>query len=141
MSSCWRMATFHEMWPDCEMGVKRIPANPREAVRHKTRIESIGSGERTLKTDPGAPPTLHSLLEEVLALGGHAGDVVLLPLNGSVDILENLLDGVGDLVTNTVTGDEGDSVYTTILGGSLQGEINQVSKKYLGIPIEGYARV
>ena len=62
---------------------------------------------RTLETDPVAPQTLHSLLEENLALGGHAGDVVLLPLNGSVDILENLLDGVGDLVTNTVTGDEG----------------------------------
>ena len=62
---------------------------------------------RTLETDPVAPQTLHSLLEENLALGGHAGDVVLLPLNGSVDILEDLLDGVGNLVTNTVTGDEG----------------------------------
>ena len=63
---------------------------------------------RTLETDPVAPQTLHSLLEENLALGGHAGDVVLLPLNGSVDILEDLLDGVGNLLADTITGDEGD---------------------------------
>ena len=62
---------------------------------------------RTLKTNTVAPQTLHSLLEENLALGGHAGDVVLLPLNGSVDILEDLLDGVGNLVTNTISGNEG----------------------------------
>lgn len=25
MSSCWRMATFHDMWPEVEMGVNKIP--------------------------------------------------------------------------------------------------------------------
>ena len=64
--------------------------------------------KRTLETNPVAPQTLHSLLEENLALGGHARDVVLLPLNGGVDVLEDLLDRVGNFVTNTVTGDEGD---------------------------------
>ena len=62
---------------------------------------------RTLKTNTVAPQTLHSLLEENLALGGHTRDVVLLPLNGSVDILKDLLDGVGNLVTDTVARDEG----------------------------------
>ena len=96
------MATFHEMWPDWEMGVKRIPG-PRRSAQ-----PSAGPGkEHTLEADLVALQALHSLLEENLALGGHAGDVVLLPLNGSVDILEDLLDGVGNLVTNTVTGDEG----------------------------------
>ena len=64
--------------------------------------------KRTLETNPVAPQALHSLLEENLALGGHARDVVLLPLNGCVDVLEDILDGVGNLVTNTVTGDDGD---------------------------------
>ena len=63
--------------------------------------------KRTLETNPVAPQTLHSLLEENLALGGHAGNVVLLPLNGGVNVLEDLLDGVGNLVTNTISGDEG----------------------------------
>ena len=63
---------------------------------------------RTLETDPVAPQTLHSLLEENLALGGHAGNVVLLPLNGGVNVLEDLLDGVGNLLADTITGDEGD---------------------------------
>ena len=92
---------------------------------------------RTLKTNTVAPQTLHSLLEENLALGGHSGDVVLLPLNGSVDMLKDLLDGVGNFVTNAVSGNEGDlrlssdnmciaarwhethSVDTTILGWQL----------------------
>lgn len=92
----------------------------------------------TLETDTVAPQTLHSLLEEVLALGRHARDVVLLPLNGSVDVLEDLLHGVRDLVTDTISGDEGHlvntkfrsvrsprcqqtySVDTTILGGELR---------------------
>ena len=62
---------------------------------------------RTLETDPVAPQTLHSLLEENLALASHARDVVLLPFNGGIDMLEDLLDGVGNLVTNTISRDEG----------------------------------
>ena len=63
--------------------------------------------KRTLETNPVAPQTLHSLLEENLALASHARDVVLLPLNGRVHVLEDLLDRVGNLVTDTVTRDEG----------------------------------
>ena len=62
----------------------------------------------TLETNFVAPQALHSLLEEVLALRGHAGDVVLLPLNGGIGVLEDFLYRVGNLLTNTVTGDEGD---------------------------------
>ena len=63
---------------------------------------------RTLEADLVAPETLHSLLEELLALGGHAGDVVLLPLNGCVDVLEDLFHRLRNLVANTVSGDESD---------------------------------
>ena len=69
---------------------------------------------RTLETDPVAPQTLHSLLEENLALGGHARDVVLLPLNGGVDVLKDFLHGLRDLVTYTISGDESD-----LLGGKM----------------------
>ena len=62
----------------------------------------------TLKSDTVAPQALHSLLEENLALASHARDVVLLPFNGGVDMLEDLLDGVGNLLADTITGDEGD---------------------------------
>ena len=62
---------------------------------------------RTLETDAIPLQALHGLLEELFAGGGHARDIVLLPLNGRIHVLEDLLDGVGDLSTNTVTGYEG----------------------------------
>lgn len=64
--------------------------------------------KHTLETNPVAPETLHSLLEEILTLGRHTRDVVLFPLNGCIDIFEDLLDRVCDLIPNTITGDEGD---------------------------------
>ena len=63
---------------------------------------------RTLQTDPVALQALQSLLEELLAVGGHARDIVLFPLNGSVGVLKDLLDRVRNLVTDTISGDEGD---------------------------------
>lgn len=63
--------------------------------------------ERTLEANLVALQTLHSLLEEVLTLRRHSRDIVLVPLNGSICCLEDLLDRVGNFVTNTVTGDEG----------------------------------
>lgn len=66
-------------------------------------------GERewaTFQTDAVALETLHSLLEEVLASGRHTGDIVLLPLDGCIDIVEYLFHGVGDFSTNPVTGNE-----------------------------------
>lgn len=70
-------------------------------------VPRLGDGreEDTLETDAVAAETLHSLREELLAGGGHTRDIVLLPLDGRVDVLEDLLDGVGDFVSNTITWD------------------------------------
>lgn len=65
-------------------------------------------GLHTLEANPVPLQAVHGLLEERLAGGGHSRDVILVPLNGRVDILEDFLDGVCDLCTDTVSGDEGD---------------------------------
>jgi hypothetical protein len=57
----------------------------------------------TLETDTIAPQALQSLLEELLTVGRHAGHVVLFPFNGSIHILKNLLDGLGNLMANTIS--------------------------------------
>lgn len=62
----------------------------------------------TLEADAVALQALHSLLEELLTRRGHARHVILLPFDGSVDVLENLLHRVCDLCTDTVTRDESD---------------------------------
>ena len=62
----------------------------------------------TLQADTGALETLHGLLEEVFACGGHARDIVLFPFDGSIDIIKNLFDRVGDFGANTIAGDERD---------------------------------
>jgi hypothetical protein len=62
----------------------------------------------TLKTNPVALQTVHGLSEEVLSNGGHSGDIVLVPLNGGVDVFKYLLDGVGDFSSDTVTWNQGD---------------------------------
>lgn len=46
----------------------------------------------TLQTDFVSLQAVHGLLEEGLSRRGHTRDVVLLPFNGSVDVLEDLLD-------------------------------------------------
>lgn len=53
----------------------------------------------------------------MLVASVHASDVDLLPFNGNIVGLEDLLDALGDLGTDTVTGDEGDSVLAAELGG------------------------
>lgn len=58
----------------------------------------------TLEPDLVALHALYSLLEEIFIGGRGAGDIVLLPLYRGVDMLEDLLDRVGDLSTDTVTG-------------------------------------
>ena len=62
----------------------------------------------TLQADAVALQTLHRLIEKILASRGHAGDIVLFPFDRCVNIVENLLDGVGDLSANTIAGDERD---------------------------------
>lgn len=64
--------------------------------------------ELTLEADAIALQTVHSLSEEVLPSGRHSRDIVLVPLNGSVDVFENLLDGVGNFCSNTVAWNQGD---------------------------------
>lgn len=44
-------------------------------------------------------------------------DVDLLPLNGHIVRLEDLLDRLGDLSTDTVTGNQGNGVLAAELGG------------------------
>lgn len=58
----------------------------------------------TLQADTVALETLHGLFEEVLACRGHAGDVVLFPFYGCVDIVEDFLDGVGDFSADAIAG-------------------------------------
>ena len=77
------------------------------------------SEENTLQTNLVALERLHGLLEQRLGTVGLAGNVELLPLDGHVHRLEDLLDRVSDLDTDTVTWDKGNSVYTSILGGAL----------------------
>jgi len=62
----------------------------------------------TLQADAVALQAFHGLSEEILACRGHAGDIVLFPFDRCVDIVKNLLDGVGDFSANAISGDERD---------------------------------
>lgn len=62
----------------------------------------------TLQADSVPLQTLHSLLEESFAGRRHSRNIVLLPLDGRVDVLKDLLDGLGDFMSNTISGNEGD---------------------------------
>ena len=62
---------------------------------------------RTLEPDAVALQAVHGLLEESLSGGGHTRDVVLIPLNGSIDVLKDLLDLVCNFRTDSVSRDEG----------------------------------
>ena len=86
------------------MGVKRIP----ERNGYKSEGNTTNANILTLETDSVSPQALKCLLEELLAFGRHSRNVVLLPFNGSVDILKYFLDRLGNLVTNTVSGNESD---------------------------------
>jgi hypothetical protein len=95
------MATFQEMWPDFEIGVKRMPWRQRLDASRR-RMDG-----RTLEPNFVTLQALHSLLEESLTGGGHAGNIVLFPFYGRVDRLENLFDGICDFFANTITRDKG----------------------------------
>ena len=86
--------------------MNRIPIN------HNSISSYPDGGEQkhvkqTLETDAVALQTVHGLSEEVLSCGGHSGDIVLFPLNGSVDVFEDLFDRVGNLSSDTVTWNQG----------------------------------
>lgn len=72
-----------------------------------------------LETDLVTFERLHGSLEFGLVAVGLARDVVLLPFDGDVERGEDLLDRVGDFGTDPVTGDQGDGVGTSVLGGDL----------------------
>lgn len=79
-----------------------------------------GGVEDTLETELVALERGDRLSEEllgVLVTGLDTGDIDLLPLDGDVVGLEDLLDGLGDFGTNTITGDQGDGVLAAKLGG------------------------
>ena len=59
------MATFHETWPDWEMGVKRIPG--RNGYKSEGNIINVNI--LTLETDSVSSQALKCLLEELLAFG------------------------------------------------------------------------
>lgn len=64
--------------------------------------------QRTLEPDLVPPERVHRALEKRRILRGVARDGELLKLDGDVGVLEDLLDRLGDLLADTVTGDQGD---------------------------------
>lgn len=86
-----------------------------EQDTYKTAIRSVPSQwvstkyvELTLEANAVALQTVHGLSEEVLSSGGHPGDIILFPLNGSVDVFKDLLDGVGNFSPDTIAWNQGD---------------------------------
>lgn len=78
-----------------------------------------GGVQNTLETELVAAERGDTLAES--SLGGFAalldtGNLNLLPLNGDVVGLEDGLDRLGNLGTDTITGDEGDGVLGAVLG-------------------------
>lgn len=77
-----------------------------------SRVGAIkGVDMRTLETDFVALQTLHGLFEEALARGGESRYVILLPLDRSINMLEDLLDRVGDFCTNTIARNQSDLAH------------------------------
>ena len=68
----------------------------------------------TLKSDLVPPQTLHSLLEKLITACSLSKHIVLFPLDRDLVRLEDLLDTVGDLFTDTITGDEGYGVFACL---------------------------
>lgn len=78
-----------------------------------------GGVQDTLETELVALKRSNRLAESILGSAGalETRDLDLLPLNGDVVGLEDGLDGLSNLGTDTVTGDEGDGVLAAKLGG------------------------
>ena len=77
-----------------------------------------GGVKDTLETELVALKRSDRLAESILSAAGtlKTGNLDLLPLNGDVVGLEDGLDRLGDLGTDTITGDEGDGVLAAELG-------------------------
>lgn len=76
-----------------------------------------GGVEDTLDGDLVSVDGSNGLLVTVEVVLANTGDVDNLPVDGDGDGLEDGLDGVSNLVTNTITGDEGDGVLGSVLLG------------------------
>lgn len=81
-----------------------------------------GGVKNTLETELVAAERGNGLLERLLSAAGgaaiaEAGNLDLLPGDGDVVGLEDGLDALGNLGTDTVTGNEGDGVLAAVLGG------------------------
>lgn len=75
-----------------------------------------GGVEDTLKTDLVASQGLDRLLEGLVVSRGVARDIELLPVDRDVGSLEDGLNSRGSLLSDTVTGDQGNGVATSKLG-------------------------
>lgn len=88
-------------------------------VERSQRVITYGEG--TLQGDVVARDGLDGLVgNDGLAVLQAGGDIDGLPLDGDVGGLENVLDGLGDLGTDTITLDEGDSVLAVVALGTLE---------------------
>lgn len=70
-----------------------------------------GNSRLTLQSNLVPLQALHCLLEQTFARSSLARDIVLLPLDGDLEALKDLLDRVGDLLSDTVTWNERNSVF------------------------------
>lgn len=78
-------------------------------------------GEGTLQGDVVARDGVDGLVgDDGLAVLQAGGDIDGLPLDGDVGGLENVLDGLGDLGTDTVTLDQRDGVLAVVALGTLE---------------------
>ena len=101
------MATFQDTCPPWEIGVNRIPTSRNPISPWPDGMGAVDV-ELTLETNTVTLQAIHGLSEEVLSSSRHSGDIVLFPLNGSVDVFEDLLYGVGNFSSDTITWNQGD---------------------------------
>ena len=87
--------------------MNKIPTKPQSDQFQASGIKTTYA-ELTLEADAIALQAVHSLSEEVFPCGRHSRDIMLVPLNGSVDVFENLLDGVSNFGSNPIARNQGD---------------------------------
>ena len=80
--------------------------------------------KNALKSNLVALQGSNRLAEELLSVlvaGLNTGDINLLPLDWNIVGLEDGLDRLGDLSSDTITWDEGNSVLRAVLGWLMRG--------------------
>jgi len=91
--------------------------------------------ELTLETDTVALQAVHGLSEEILPCRRHSGDIVLFPFNGSIDVFKDLLNGVGNFSSNTVTRNQGNLCH--IESSLLHWKVTQIVAHGINTPVLG----